>query len=293
MAIVYASTTRSWFDALAALLPAQVAFWQPTPARPSRIQPGERWYFKELGSPQILGFGEYVGWERLSIGGLFEKYGVATGYVSEAELMAAFHFFGSEYAANTEIGNVILENFTPFEHPVPLANVGLNDLSVRFVYIDGDDPVAAYVGGMRTNAAVTQFELRDPEAAKRAASKRKVRVGQSAFRRLLMETYGSACAFTGPQLQETLQAAHIQPYVDAESNHVRNGLLLRADIHLLFDLGLLTLTPDLQVQVSKKLKGRDPTIECLHGTKAVLKSDLGVQPSPEAIVFHRAEIFGD
>jgi hypothetical protein len=50
MAIVYASTTRSWFDALATLLPAQVAFWQPTPARPSRIQPGERWYFKELGA---------------------------------------------------------------------------------------------------------------------------------------------------------------------------------------------------------------------------------------------------
>src|SRR5260370_24905456 len=128
-------------------------------------------------------------------------------------------------------------------------------------------------------------------SAKQAAAKHKVRVGQAAFRRLLIKTYGPVCAFTGPQLEETLQAAHIQPYVDAESNHVRNGLLLRADMHVLFDLGLLTLTPDLRVQVSSKLQGRHPIVENLNGTKAILKNAAAVEPSPEAIDFHRQEGF--
>ena len=66
MSAVYASTTRRWFDELALIKPERVAFWQPTPARPARIAPGERWYFKELGSPRILGYGEFVDWEQLS-----------------------------------------------------------------------------------------------------------------------------------------------------------------------------------------------------------------------------------
>ena len=105
----------------------------------------------------------------------FQKYGVATGYSSEAALLTAFRVFGSEYTAATEVGNVILENFTPLEKPVAL-NSSLNDLSVRYVYIDGNDPIAAYVGGLRTGAPSTQFALRDPDAAKRAAATRKVRM---------------------------------------------------------------------------------------------------------------------
>src|SRR5262249_52741062 len=93
MTAVYASTTRTWFDALAPLRPERVAFWQPTPARPSRIQPGERWYFKELGAPHVLGFGEYAEWEKLTIGDLFEKYGIATGYRTKSELTAALQIF--------------------------------------------------------------------------------------------------------------------------------------------------------------------------------------------------------
>ncbi len=291
MTAVYASTTRLWFDALARLRPEKVAFWQPTPARPLRLHPGERWYFKELGAPLVLGFGTYSGWERLTIEDLFETYGIAAGYATKADLIAALQIFDPDKGAGSEIGNVVLNDFTPFEHPIALGSVGLNDLNVRFNYIEGDDPIAAYVGGLRAGQPATHFELRNAERAERAAATRKVRVGQGAFRRLLIGTYGAVCAFTGPQLEETLQAAHIQPYVDAESNHIRNGLLLRADMHLLFDLGLLTLTSDCRIEVSKKLSGRDPSVECLHGTVATLKSVDGVKPSPPAIEFHRAEVF--
>jgi putative restriction endonuclease len=92
-------------------------------------------------------------------------------------------------------------------------------------------------------------------------------------------------------LEETLQAAHIQPYVDAESNHLSNGLLLRADMHALFDLGLLSLTDDHCVRVSNKLHGRDSVIESLHGIKTNLSNTIGLQPSTAAIEFHSREVF--
>ena len=264
--------------------------------RTTRASAGFRRRFVKTGAGGLsnktrrYGFGEYADWHSSTVAGLLADYGLATGYASEAELLAAFRSFNPEFQLNSQVGNVVLENFTSFEPPVALSNVGLNDLTVRFIYIENDDPIAAYVGGLRNSTPATTFELRDPDAAKQAVSKRKVRVGQNSFRRLLLNTYGEVCAFTGPQLEETLQAAHIQPYVDAQSNYVRNGLLRRADVHLLFDLGLLTLDADLRIQVSSKLQGRDPSVESLHGTKAFLKSST-VEPSPDALDFHREEIF--
>ena len=209
-------------------------------------------------------------------------------------MLAAFRTFHPTISTETEIGNVILENFTSFEEPIPLKNIGLGDLSVQFIYLtEQTDPVAAYIGGIRSDAPVVPFALRDPAAAKRAAAARKIRVGQPAFRRLLINTYGPVCAFSGVQLEETLQAAHIQPYVDAESNHVGNGLLLRADMHVLFDLGLLTLTQEFCIQVAGRLKGRDQTVDKLAGTKAKFPNALAIKPSADAIDFHRHNVFAD
>lgn len=68
-----------------------------------------------------------------------------------------------------------------------------------------------------------------------------IRQGQPMFRAKLMEAYDRRCAVTGSRIEETLEAAHISPYLGAESNHVCNGLLLRADIHTLYDLGLIRI----------------------------------------------------
>src|SRR5262249_7019744 len=99
------------------------------------------------------------------------------------------------------------------------------------------------------------------------------------------------CACAGPQLTEILQAAHIQPYVDAKSNHVCNGLLLRADMHVLFDLGLITLTPDLRIRVSSKLQGRDAAIEILDGQMASIAMPAGIRPAASALECHMREVF--
>ena len=80
------------------------------------------------------------------------------------------------------------------------------------------------------------------------------RLGQIGFRRELIRAYGGRCAITGCDVSAVLEAAHISPYRGPGTNHVTNGLLLRSDIHLLFDQGLLGVLPgSLTVVVSGSL----------------------------------------
>lgn len=72
----------------------------------------------------------------------------------------------------------------------------------------------------------------------------KARRGQQAFRQSLRKKYGDQCMVTGCRIPAILEAAHIHPYRGDEDNDLRNGLLLRADIHTLFDLELLGIRPD-------------------------------------------------
>jgi putative restriction endonuclease len=70
------------------------------------------------------------------------------------------------------------------------------------------------------------------------------RRGQQQFRDGLRERYGDRCLITGCEVLAVLEAAHISPYRGEGDNHPANGLLLRADVHTLFDLDLLGIDPD-------------------------------------------------
>ncbi len=70
------------------------------------------------------------------------------------------------------------------------------------------------------------------------------RRGQPEFRRKLLEAYGRRCAITGCSSEEVLEAAHIEPYSKTKNNNPTNGILLRADIHTLFDCDLIGIDPD-------------------------------------------------
>ncbi|MBE2321408.1 HNH endonuclease, partial [Solirubrobacter sp. CPCC 204708] len=76
------------------------------------------------------------------------------------------------------------------------------------------------------------------------------RRGQSTFRNQLLEAYDLRCAITGSNAVAVLEAAHICPYRGDHTNRVDNGLLLRADIHTLFDLGLIWVTPEHHITVA-------------------------------------------
>jgi predicted restriction endonuclease len=75
------------------------------------------------------------------------------------------------------------------------------------------------------------------------------------FRQALLNAYGCSCAISGCTIEVLLEAAHIVPYRGAQTNIVANGLLLRADLHKLFDLHLLCIDPDTRIiQLSGELK---------------------------------------
>lgn len=81
------------------------------------------------------------------------------------------------------------------------------------------------------------------------------RQGQPQFRQSLLEAYNYRCAITGCDAQEALEAAHIIPYIETENNHPSNGLLLRADIHTLFDLNLIAINPEtMRVHLAPSLR---------------------------------------
>jgi len=82
-----------------------------------------------------------------------------------------------------------------------------------------------------------------------------VRVGQHAFKALVQEAYGRRCAVTGDKIVPVLQAAHIRPVTSQGENRVDNGLLLRSDVHTLFDRGYLGVHPTEKIlMVSPRLR---------------------------------------
>ncbi|HDS1199517.1 TPA: HNH endonuclease [Shewanella algae] len=84
------------------------------------------------------------------------------------------------------------------------------------------------------------------------------RQGQPAFRQKLLEAYEGCCCLSGTAVPEALEAAHIIPFSERRANDICNGLLLRADLHTLFDLGLINICPDTRtVEVAEMLRETD------------------------------------
>jgi len=107
------------------------------------------------------------------------------------------------------------------------------------------------------------------------------RSGQSAFRNKLLKAYQGKCAISGTECTQTLEAAHIVPYLGDETNHIQNGVLLRSDLHTLFDLDLLKITEDMKVRIDLSVKS---ALYRQHdGAGIFLPIDESDRPSPEAI----------
>jgi putative restriction endonuclease len=79
------------------------------------------------------------------------------------------------------------------------------------------------------------------------------RLGQGAFRLLVADIYKRRCAITQERTLPALDAAHVRPYAEGGVHDVTNGLLLRRDLHSLFDRGYVTVTPELRFEVSRRI----------------------------------------
>ena len=136
---------------------------------------------------------------------------------------------------------------------------------------------------------IEQEGLFDPnsieDARKRTMASIVRRQGQSEFRRQLLSAYDGSCAITGCDAIEALEAAHIVPYQGVATNHLTNGILLRADIHTLFDLHLLSISPGSNtVELSSKLL--KTSYKALDGKQLTLPNDEAVHPSQSALQKH-------
>lgn len=110
------------------------------------------------------------------------------------------------------------------------------------------------------------------------------RRGQRRFRELLLRAYDGACCVTACNVEPALEAAHILPYRGDHTNLTANGLLLRADIHTLFDLHLLTIdAADLKVRLAPTLRGSE--YEMLHG-RPMRRPRPGAAPDRSALAQH-------
>jgi len=112
------------------------------------------------------------------------------------------------------------------------------------------------------------------------------RRGQAAFRNSLIEAYSGTCPVTGSKVEPILEAAHIIPYLGPTTHHVQNGLLLRADIHTLFDLQLLAVDPvSLAIVLSPDLASSE--YAGLAGRFLTLPANPFQHPSRDALRAHR------
>ncbi len=120
------------------------------------------------------------------------------------------------------------------------------------------------------------------------------RLGQGIFRLSVTDAYGRACAVTSEHSLPALEAAHIRPYGDGGEHEVSNGLLLRSDIHRLFDKGYVGVTPDHRFVVSTRLRddfSNGRSYYPLHGKAIRVPNEPVERPSMDLLKWHLAVRF--
>lgn len=307
-----ANTDYDWYSFLAARSPLEeVNFWQPSggSAAFQVIKPGEPFFFR-LKAPNnaIAGFGWFARHERMVRSSLaWAAFGVANGAPTlEVMRKRVEHYVrtkdpkaGSDYP----VGCLMIAQ--PVFFPESQWVDDAVDWQRNIVAGKGYD-VDSGEGRRIFEACLARAAALDPSVgyaveARDGADQRygrpthvRPRLGQGIFRVALTSAYEGACAVTGEHSWPVLEAAHIQPFGREGRHDVENGLLLRADVHRLFDAGYVTVSPDYRFVVSRRLKddwenGR--AYYKRHGTEIRLPRNQLDRPSPSLLTWHNENVF--
>jgi putative restriction endonuclease len=302
ISLVIAVTDDDWFEQLRRQPNlAEVNFWAPSAVPFRALQPGELFLFK-LRAPRnvIVGGGIFAYANALPCSLAWEAFGEANGARSPQEMRARIaHYRRADPndRSDFEIGCRILTQPFFFAEadwiPVPASWA---PSIVRFkAYNTGD------ADGLALWDAVNERMNRAGFAGMAEAQARfgepqliRPRLGQGAFRVLVTDTYNRRCAITQERTLPALEAAHIRPYSAGGEHEARNGLLLRRDIHSLFDAGYVTVTPDLHFEVSRRIKeefdnGRH--YYAMHGHPIYAPHDRSRRPDPAALRWHNEHAY--
>jgi len=182
----------------------------------------------------------------------------------------------------------------------PAANVGPEVTGQLLKLLTGAPVVAPYTATSATTRDELQLERGVAEESLAFSpsdaedQRQKViativrRQGQGSFRSALLQAYGSRCAMTGSSVADVLEAAHIHPYRGVATNTPSNGLLLRADVHTLFDLYLISVEPkSRRLQVAPSLLATE--YETLNGSKLAEPAEERQAVSEELLKWHRSQ----
>jgi putative restriction endonuclease len=301
-------TDLEWFEFLRSQPGIdEVNFWQPGGRHAfSRLQVGELFLFR-LKSPvnMIGGGGHFLHSSVFPLNAAWEAFGEKNGTsdpVHFTRMIANYKRVSPWEAipADSPIGCIILAEpfFWPEEKWIQIpADYHLN-------LVQGKRYDATNAAGRALFDAVTE-RLQDRSNAQQhhfyqppemGWRKRLVnqRVGQGAFRVLVTDLYDRRCAITGERTLPVLEAAHIKPVARGGSHNPTNGLLLRSDIHKLFDLGYVTVQPNGDFRVSSRLRdewSNGKIYYALENTSLRKPRDEDYMPAKEALEWHNDTVF--
>lgn len=309
MARIYVyPTDNSWFERLASLSPLdEVNFWQPGGQRAfTGLDEGDLLLFRRKHPVnRIAGGGVFVRSRVLPMDMAWEAFGDGNGvrdFDTFRRLIAEYKEVAppESLPLDAPIGCIVLANpvFLPIEasREVPAdyspslqkgKGYALDSMTGRELFAWTND-------AFRVFAPHSVLASADPAAMWSGPGLARRRLGQGTFRLLVTEMFGGRCAVTGEKTLPILEAAHIQPVTRSGQHAVENGLLLRRDVHRLFDLGYVGVTTDYQFRVSGRLErdwSNGKAYYALDRTPIRLPMDEAMRPAPRLLEWQMDTVF--
>ena len=284
----------------------EVNFWQPGGNQVFRaLNPSELFLFK-LHSPRdyVVGGGFFAYSTLYPISLAWEAFQEKNGASSLEEMRARTEKYRRKTPSpikDYQIGCILLQQPFFFEErdwiPVP------PDWKRPIVQGKGYDTASGLGKNLwddvqlRLQARRDLWEearLRDVEGGYGSPVMVLPRLGQGSFRIVVTDVYQRKCSVTQERTLPALDAVHIKPFGKSGPHSVNNGILLRSDIHKLFDAGYVTISSDHHFEVSKRIKeefenGRD--YYAMHGKLLHLPSERGSRPGSEFIAWHNENVY--
>lgn len=296
-----ANTDEDWYRFLFAQQPLdEVNFWRPS-GRSSALPAGTPFFFK-LKAPHyaIAGFGFFARASVIPAALAWDAFGTKNGAPDERAMRARIEKYrasGPDVHGDYDIGCLMISSpvFFPSDQWVRQPS----DWGRQTVSGAGYDLTKGE--GLRIwRECRERVAERQPLPVAADAPRYGApvlvhpRLGQGTFRVAVTDAYARACAVTTEHSLPVLEAAHIRPFSEEGPHTVNNGLLLRSDLHRLFDRGYVTVTPEGHFEVSPRLKqdfhnGR--TYYALHGQPIQLPANPRDRPDPRLLAWHNERKF--
>lgn len=297
-------TDRDWFDFLSRMDGLdEVNFWQPSGQQQFRaLQIGEPFLFK-LHSPDdyIVGGGFFSHFTILPASIVWEAFGEKNGARTEEEMrarIARYRRAANPGAADDyQIGCILLESPFFFDRAdwIPVPDWKREIVRGRGYDSEGDGREIWH----RAEALLRAFHqgaqpTEEPQPRYGEPVAVFPRLGQGSFRLIVTDSYERRCAFTNSPVLHVLDAAHIRPYSLGGTHDPSNGILLRQDLHTLFDRGYMTVTPSHRIEVSSRIR------EEFHNGKEYYKLQGEIMrlpkygdryPSPDLLGWHNESVY--